>query len=595
MIHEVDLRIPMDDGVGLAADIFRPDAQGSYPVILSHGPYGKSLHFEDGAPYPWRRLMEDAPESLRQTSNRYQSWEVVDPERWVPHGYVVVRVDSRGAGRSPGYLNPLSARETRDMYDCIEWAASQPWANGKVGLSGISYYAINQWMVASLQPPHLAALCVWEGASDQYRDMFYHGGILSEFSRVWYPGRILTRQHGVGSRGYRSRFDGKAVAGVNDLPAEVLEANRTDLWRDALSHPLVDSYWHERIPELERIEVPLLSAGNLGGMGLHLRGNVEGFVRAASSEKWLELHTGPHWHSFYSNDGFELQRRFFDRFLRGDEASWTDQARVQIQVRHASGRTEVRESADWPIPGTQFTLFHLDGEALSLQNEPPVDDTEVSFDALGDGVTFLSKPLDEDLELTGPIWARLYVSSSTADADLFLVLRAFRQDMKELTFHGSNDPHTPISHGWLRASHRQLDDVRSSAHRPFHPHLERAELQPGETYELDIELWPTSVVLPAGYRLALSVRGRDYVYPGVDVVPLPQGGQESTSSGGFSGVGPFRHAAAESRPVDVFGGVTTLRIFSSQPSFVELPIVPRSDPPRARAPHHKPQKGGRNQ
>ena len=93
-----------------------------------------------------------------------------------------VRVNSRGAGRSPGFLDPKSVRETKDLHDCIEWAAVQPWWNGKVGLNGISYFATNQWYVAPLQPPHLAAMCVWEGAADYYRENTHHGGILSTFA-----------------------------------------------------------------------------------------------------------------------------------------------------------------------------------------------------------------------------------------------------------------------------------------------------------------------------------------------------------------------------------------------------------------------------
>ena len=110
------------------------------------------------------------------------NWEAVDPEKWVPDGYVCVRVDSRGAGRSPGYFEPFYLpRETRDLYLCIEWAGIQPWSNGKVGLCGISYPASNQWRVAALQPPHLAAILPWEGAADAYRDATYHGGILCTF------------------------------------------------------------------------------------------------------------------------------------------------------------------------------------------------------------------------------------------------------------------------------------------------------------------------------------------------------------------------------------------------------------------------------
>jgi putative CocE/NonD family hydrolase len=158
---EWDVPIRMDDGLVLRADVFAPATTGLHPVLLSYGPYAKGLSFQDGYPSAWQRMIAEHPDVAYGSSNRYQNWEVVDPEKWVPEGYVCVRVDSRGAGRSPGYIDHFSPRETRDFHDCIEWAGVQVWSNGKVGLSGISYYGINQWHVASLQPPHLAAMCIW--------------------------------------------------------------------------------------------------------------------------------------------------------------------------------------------------------------------------------------------------------------------------------------------------------------------------------------------------------------------------------------------------------------------------------------------------
>src|SRR6516162_3212485 len=203
----IDWNVPiaMDDGVVLRADVFRPVAEGRYPVILSYGPYAKGLAFQDGYPSAWQRMAERHPDVTAGSSNLYQSWEVVDPEKWVPHDYACVRVDSRGCGCSPGFIDHFSPRETKDFYDCIEWAAAQPWSSGKVGLNGISYYAINQWHVASLQPPHLAAMCIWEGAADWYRDMTHHGGIVCTFWENWYDMQVKTVQYGAGERGKRSR------------------------------------------------------------------------------------------------------------------------------------------------------------------------------------------------------------------------------------------------------------------------------------------------------------------------------------------------------------------------------------------------------
>jgi uncharacterized protein len=176
-----DVAIECDDGMVLRADVMRPPADGTYPVILSYGPYAKGLSFQNGYAPQWDRMVAERPDVAAGSSNIYQNWEVVDPEKWVPDGYACVRVDSRGAGRSPGVVDPWSPRETRDLYECIEWAAAQPWSNGKVGLCGISYYAMNQYQVAALQPPHLAAICAWEGASDWYREVSHHGGVLCDF------------------------------------------------------------------------------------------------------------------------------------------------------------------------------------------------------------------------------------------------------------------------------------------------------------------------------------------------------------------------------------------------------------------------------
>ena len=172
IVVDWDAPIEMDDGVVLRADVYRPDDEGSYPALLSYGPYGKELHFPDGYPDAWRTLIEAHPDVEEGSSNRYQAWEVCDPERWVPDGYVCVRVDARGWGRSPGVIDPYAPRGSIDLHDCIEWAAAQPWCSGKVGLLGISYYAITQWLVAGLRPPHLTAMIPWEGVSDFYRDMF---------------------------------------------------------------------------------------------------------------------------------------------------------------------------------------------------------------------------------------------------------------------------------------------------------------------------------------------------------------------------------------------------------------------------------------
>src|SRR5450631_1720291 len=417
-----DVPIEMVDRLILRADVFRPVPEGNYPVIMTYGPYAKGLAFQEGFKSMWDRMVAAHPDVPAGSSNKYQNWEVVDPEKWVPDGYACVRVDSRGTGRSPGYIDHFSPRETRDFHQCIEWAGVQAWSNGNVGLNGVSYYGINQWQVASRQPPHLKAMCIWEGAADWYRDMTHHGGIVSTFWANWYDMQVKTVQFGLGERGPRSQVTGALVCGDQTMSDDELARNRTNFGDDILSHPLDDAYHRARSPDWDRVTVPFLSAANWGGQGLHARGNFEGFMRAASKEKWLECHGLEHWTHFYTDYGRELQKRFFDFHLKGEANGWDRQPRVQLQVRHVDGFVEQHETG-WPLPATVWTKFYLNPGNHSLSLQPPTDDTEISFAAMGDGLTFMSAPLTEETEITGPLAAGLRVSSSTEDADIFVVFR----------------------------------------------------------------------------------------------------------------------------------------------------------------------------
>jgi len=562
-----DVPIRMDDGLVLRCDIYRPVKEGRHPVILSYGPYAKGLAFQDGYPSAWQRMVAEHPDVAYGSSNQYQNWEVVDPEKWVPEGYACARVDSRGTGRSPGTIDHFSPRETRDFYDCIEWAGMQPWSNGKVGLNGISYYGINQWHVASLQPPHLAAMCIWEGAADWYRDMTHHGGILSTFWTNWYDMQVKTVQYGLGERGPRSRVTGELVCGDETLSDMALRKNRRDFGDEILAHPLDDEYHKARSPLWDKITVPLLTAANWGGQGLHPRGNFEGFVRAASKEKWLEAHGIEHWTHFYTDYGVALQKRFFAYYLKGENNGWEAQPRVQLQVRRIESFVE-RHEDEWPIARTRWTKLYLDPAGHALRPEPPKATGSASYAALGDGLTFVSAPFEHQTEITGPLAARLFLSSSTADADVFLVFRVFTADLREIVFMGAIDPHTPVAQGWLRASHRKLDARLSTEYRPYHTHDERQPLKPGEAAQLDVELWPTSIVVPAGHRVALSVRGKDYEWQ------HSTGARLSNFKNELRGCGPFLHDDPRDRPAAVFGGRTTLHAGPGRESYVLVPVIP---------------------
>lgn len=577
--HKVELRdgmriewnapIAMDDGVVLRADIMAPVAEGKYPVIMTYGPYGKGVAFQEGYKTAWTRMIGSFPEVAEGSSNKYQSWELVDPEKWVPDGYICLRIDSRGTGQSPGFVDIYSPRETKDMYQCIEWAAIQPWCNGKVGLNGISYYAMNAWLVAALNPPHLAAFCSWEGASDFYREMCRHGGILNEFTDGWYLRQVQSVQYGVGDRGARSPVTGDPIAGFENLSEDELAKNRLDAAKELRERQLIDPYYLERTPVLEDIKVPFLSAANWGGVGLHPRGNFEGYVRGGTPNKWLEVHGDTHFSHFYSNYGLGLQKRFFGHFLKGEDTGWSRQPPVQLNVRHPGERFVLRDESEWPLARTNWTKYYLDPDNAALSAEQPRGQSAtLPFEAMGDGLMFMTPPLEQEMEITGPIAAKLFVSSKTKDADVFLALRVYAPDGKEVSFIGSNDPRTPVALGWLRASHRKLDPDKTLDYRPWHTHDELWPLEPGRPVELDVEIWPTSIVIPAGYRFGLNVRGKDYEYDG-NYVTLPFAPTRK-----FYGVGPFTHTDQTDRPPNVFGDEYTLHFSADDRPYVLLPVVP---------------------
>ena len=560
--------IPMDDGNVLRADVYRPIQDGPYPVILTYGIYAKGLAYQDGYPMQWAKMVADHPEILVGSTNKYQNWEVTDPERWVSHGYAIVRVDSRGAGWSPGFMDPGGPRETVDLYHCIEWAGTEPWSNGKVGMLGISYYASNQWRVAGMHPPHLAAIIPWEGQNDRYRDSGYHGGILSQFQERWAKHQVVNVQYGRGEHAKKNPNTGESVAGPVTLSEEELAKNRVNVFEELKKHPLDDEWHRERSADLSLVTTPLLTCANWGGQGIHPRGNFNGFTETPARQKWLEVHGDSHWSLFSSAYGLDLQKRFFDHFLKGLDNGWDRQPPVQLNIRHPGEKFVLRHENEWPLARTRWTRFYLDPVALTLGEQRVAREGKVEYDALGNGVTFSMPPLAQETEITGPIAAKLFVSSSTRDADLFLIVRVFDPSGKELTFMGSTDPNTPIANGWLRASHRRLDPRKSMPYRPSHPHDRVEPLTPGEIYECDVEILPTCIVVPAGWRVALTVRGKDYEYEG----PLDEFGK--TFHYGTRGTGGMTHADPDSRPPDVFGGKVTLHAGGGRESYLLLPIIP---------------------
>ncbi len=552
MIFEQDVAIGMSDGMILRANVFRPEKAGHYPVVMAMGAYGKDVHFEDAFNPQWKIIKQLYPGIDGDGSTgRYLRWEVVDPERWVPDSYVVITVDSRGSGKSPGYLDPFSPLETRDFYEAIEWAGVQPWSNGRVGLIGVSYLAMKQWQVAALQPPHLAAIIPWEGASDFYRDGGYHGGIFCNgFTFAWWPRQVLVNQHGSGNSPYRDRETGERTTGTA-LSEQLLAGNRAEHPHDRLHHPLDDAWQQERSPQLERIRVPVLSAANWGGPGMHLRGNIEGYLKSGSQKKWLFAHTGTHYESFYLPHYVALQKRFFDHYLKGDANGWDNEPPVQLAIRQPDGSATLRKEHEWPLARTRWTRFHLDADTRALGQTCAPKSSRASYAAEGE-LSFSTKPFEQDMEFTGPIALRLFVSSTTSDMDIFAVVRVFDPQGKECVFVGAHEK-VPVALGWLRASHRKLDAAKTQPSRPYHRHDEVQKLTPDQVYEVDVEILPTSMVYPKGYRLVLTLQAQDFV---------------------INPPGRLLHNHPEDRNPEEFGGISTLHTGGQHDSFLLMPLIP---------------------
>ena len=525
LIFERDVAIAMRDGLELRGNVYRPSTSGTYPVLLTVGPYGKDIHFRDFNPKAYAEIAEQGP---------YMNWETPNPDWWVAQGYVVIRVDQRGIGASPGRLDPFSPQEAKDFYDAIEWAAEQPWSNGKIGLHGISYYAVSQWHVAALQPPHLAAILPWEGLVDLYRDVARHGGIFNNgFVVTWYT-HVVRVQHG---------YDGS-------LSEQERTANRADLIADFKGHSLDDDYYHSHLPDLSQITVPIFSVGNWGNVGLHLRGDIEGYLGAASAHKWLRVGVGNHYAPFYSEEGRTLQKRFFDYWLKGGENDWLDQPPVQLAIR--KGREVVwRDEQEWPLARTHWSHFYLDAASTSIAAEQPEAEAHVTYRAPEGDITFTTAPFAQDTEVTGPLALKLWVSSTTDDMDLFVTIRNRDANGNEVSGIGANGEPVPVTAGWLRASQRKLDPSRSTDARPFHTHDQVQKLTSGHIVPVEIEIWPTSMVFAVGHRLALTIGAHE--------------------SGGWAG---FNHDDPDDRNPAVLAGTNTIYTGDNSPSSLLLPIIP---------------------
>jgi predicted acyl esterase len=482
---ERDVEVRVRDGTTLRVNVFRPEASGRYPVLMCAHPYGKdNLPRRVGGRYlpPRNYRILRQPEPL--TFSAWTSWEAPDPGYWVPRGYALVNADLRGFGHSDGEGAPLSDQEAKDYYDLVEWAARQPWSSGRVGLNGVSYLAISQYKVAALQPPHLRAICPWEGLTDAYRDLARPGGIREDgFMVMW-------------SRGLR-RHRRPAV----------------DIREEQLRRPLLDQWWRSLQPALPRIEVPALICASFSDHSLHSRGSFEAFRRIASADRWLYTHRGGKWTTYYSPEALATQSRFFDCFLKDTQTGIPALSPVRLAIHDRGDKPwAVRQEPSWPPPGVSWTPLYLHAESKDLQPARATEPAPLAFDTRSGRVCF-SWQVAEDVELVGPMKLRLHLEVQGAnDVSLFAGVRKLRRG-REILFEGSYGfGRDMVTKGWQKASHRGLDPLLSEPWWPVHTDDVEEKLRPGVIVSVDMALLPSATLFRRGDVLRLDIQGR-WFYP----------------------------------------------------------------------------------
>ena len=569
ILKATDVKIPLRDGSYVYADVFRPADAGEYPVVMNKGFYGKSFYHEcicSEEDAQMKEELEDRFFSGNPDGLQYENHESVDSSTWVPNGYVCVRVDARGVCKSPGLQAPFSVQEAEDYYDAIEWAAAQPWSNGSVGLWGMSYLAMTQHNVASLQPPHLKAMIALGTDADIYNEALYGGGIFgSGFWNWWW----------------------KAWSGGNHCG----ERRETDWMARLLATPFNDpaAYGPQgsifMIPEIEKATAPVWIVGPQTGAVIHQLGSSETFIRSTGA-KAKKFDFVDAWFPYsYKGSTTTEHMRFFDHWLKGEDNGAMNGPPVRVQVRTGDGAHVVLEGAEWPIEGTAYRRWYLDaspsdwtGDArrqdiLRIREVPPTVEARVSYDAhleLGQptlapsgptggtprwstGVSFVSDPVGEDMVVAGYMTAGLWVSSTSSDMDVFVSLRVIDEQDREIRYESLVHPIDPLNihpvgHGLLKVSRRKLDQARSTDYWPVHTHAEadHAPLAGEEVVPIEVGLNPSSALIRKGCRLRVDVQ-------------------------------PYAPAGLPVRAYDEsyhLGATNTIFTGPDHPSYVQLPLVP---------------------
>lgn len=481
MIIERDVPVMMRDGVRIYVDLFRPVDEKPAPPLISWSPYGKHVTTAQTL----GRSYATSGVNLDELSP-HTTFEAPDPAYWIPRGYAIIIANIRGTWYSEGNATFISPKEAEDFYDLIEWAGTQPWSNGKVGLSGVSYLTVMQWRVAELNPPHLAAMNPWEGWSDTYREVVRHGGIPS--SSFW-P--------------YLHQRWGASTTRIEDLAAMTEE------------HPFFDAYWESKSADFSKIKVPAYIVASWTDHGLHTRGTLEGYKRILSEQKWLEVHGRKKWAHYYDPESVSRQQAFFDHFLKGLPSSISEWPKVRLEVRERYYVGSIRSENEWPIARTQYTKLYLNAADGSLQLDPVSQEASCSYDSLekdsGSNRAQFKIIFEELTELLGHMKLKLHMTPEGADdMDIFVGIQKLDKSGSIVPFaYYAQYEDGPVALGWLRGSHRELDEEQSTEFQPVLAHRRELKINKGAVVPLEIEIWPSGTRFEAGETLSLVVQGTD--------------------------------------------------------------------------------------
>ena len=489
IVVEKNVWVPLRDGTRLSANIFRPNDPGPHPVVMAFTAYDKNKGPEQYPKILRNALKPDFDLGTFSVSS-WTSWEGPDPAFWVPHGYAVVYVDSRGFAASEGKPGTLSRQDRDDFYDAIEWVGTRDWSNGHVGLSGVSYLAISQWVAASGNPPHLKAIIPWEGQSDSYREVLYHGGIPeTAFTDFWVR---------------------KMRTGANGAPLPPPAIFRFAHKRPALMRRMQQRPSTRSGIDLPKITVPALICATWSDQGLHTRGSFEAYKQISSDQKWVFTHGRPKWDVYYSDEALAVQKDFFDHFLKGQDNAFDRTPSVRLEVRETLTDFQVRYADNWPLPDTDYQEWFLNAADNSLSAAPTKTSAVARYESKS-GQALFTLTFREDTELSGNMKLKLWVSTDKGtDMDLFIGVQKLDVEGNEVTFFAKTGyAKGPVAMGWLRVSQRALDPEKSTPWQPVLSHDQSRPIDADQIVPVDIEILPSSTLFRAGETLQLTVQGRD--------------------------------------------------------------------------------------